>query len=205
MRKLLACLAILVLFTGCAPSPEAIQRAIAVTETAKPTLTITPSPTSTSTPTLTLTPTSTSTPTPIPLADIDLTTLIYQEGDLPSEYIPMEKYTLTSEQYIWITNKGVNNLFQNFVKNNEDIAGTTIMLYENADEIDLTYSEILAQEKDYNPIPGLKVVIVTLAGVGEKAFYSTTDYGSLVHSSHIIFIRCHAIVSLRLGDNSDLS
>lgn len=60
------------LLVACQPSAEAVEKAIAQTQTASPTETHTP------------------TPTPIPLEEIDLSEMIFQEGDLPAGYSPAQ-------------------------------------------------------------------------------------------------------------------
>lgn len=95
--KLLISLFLLIIFlTGCstAPSENAIQTAISLTETAKPTSTKTPLPTSTSTTTATPTATATNTPTatatntptptPKPLTQEDLEKALMILDELPA-------------------------------------------------------------------------------------------------------------------------
>lgn len=91
MKKHTAILILIIsvmLFSACQPSAQAIQEAIAKTQTAQPTATIlpTPSPSPTPIPTATLEPT----PTLIPLKEINLSGVIFHENELPQGYAPSQ-------------------------------------------------------------------------------------------------------------------
>jgi len=69
MKKLFFLFLLSLILIACGPSDEAIQTALAETETAKPTETVTPSPS----PTNTVTPSPTNTPTETPTVTSSLT------------------------------------------------------------------------------------------------------------------------------------
>lgn len=69
MKRLIYLLSVVTLLAACAPSPQAIQTAIAKTLTAAPTLTLIPTQTNTPVPTFTSTPKRTSTPRPTPTSE----------------------------------------------------------------------------------------------------------------------------------------
>lgn len=102
MKKVLYILALTVILAGCAPSPEAIERALAQTQTAIALLstntpTITNTPTETSTPTPTITPEPTFTPTPdLRVIDGDPYDFALTRDDLPKEsqyFLPDSSWT----------------------------------------------------------------------------------------------------------------
>jgi hypothetical protein len=94
-EKSILTLSLILLFTGCQPSVQAIQTADAQTQAANPTYTSTPVPTLTSIPTPTPTPIPSSTPD-VRIINTDIQKFLLQQTDLPPEgryYLPAPNWS----------------------------------------------------------------------------------------------------------------
>lgn len=141
MKKVLCILALTVILAGCAPSPEAIEKALAQTQTAIALLstntpTITNTPTETSTPTPTNTPEPTFTPTPdLRIIDGDPYDFALTRDDLPKEsqyFLPDSSWTGRHSNNEVIGGWGVDE-GQEYLKRTGRIDGWWVELYRGSE------------------------------------------------------------------------
>jgi hypothetical protein len=178
------------LLAACAPSQTTIQTAIAKTQAAwTPTSTFTPPPT------------PTPSPTPIPLSAINLEPILILPGDLPAGYSGAQ-IGEPPEGYSDI--KGYENaIYQQFESNGSSAGGVSIFLYESIDKRDSAYSLITDRFGISSNDSGFTVIVGQLSGVGEKALYVTMETSISFFSikvADLAFVRCHALVSIRMID-----
>ena len=145
-----------ILVSACQPSPQAVRKAIAKTQTAQPpTITEpTPNPSPTQIPTATLEPTQTLTP----LKEINLSEVIFHENDLPQGYAPSQ-ITHDVVQVVEIQNfQPVNMISQNLAildgfgmggehffegKKSVEVGDVSIYLFELNNQAKIVYRELL--------------------------------------------------------------
>ena len=172
MKKIAAFWIILIVLVGCSQSPAAIQSAIAKTQTAMPS--------------------NTPTPTPIPLSEINLENSLLLKGDLPEGYV-VEPFEKDISGTIFKNIKGIDNvLLQRFSKEGEGGGTVAVLLFENIDNLNQAYDDIIKNELESTKYTGKS----ELDDVGEKGYvyyqqiYPDTDYSI----NFVTFVRCHAFV-----------
>lgn len=198
MKKSLFILVIIVstFLSSCSIKPVAIGNELDETQRAKPFEGASP------TQTATLTSTSTEmvlpTLTPIPLSDIDLEEILIIANDLPAGYSGGQAHEVTSEQFNWVLYKGINNLYQEIAKDNAQVGGVTVFIYENANDALKAYHEL---------VDALGDTYEELEDVGDEGVYYTLDTnvsGISVKNTSIVFRRCYATVNLGVSGSTDL-
>jgi hypothetical protein len=173
---------IIALFSGCAPSEAAIQRAIYETQTALP------APTNTST----ISPTPT--PTLIPYSDIVVDDLLFADGDLPPTFSPGQiTYELPNHVPLNIIPQP-DKVTRIMIHHNNNIGfgEAIILLYESLTELEEAYQKVTTRFYNHPIMWG-----ETSEGfdVGEKSI--VTEKGDLPFNSkltNLLSIRCHAII-----------
>lgn len=195
MKRVFVFILMFAFVTSCAPSPEAIQKAIAQTQTAVPT--------STSLPPSTQTPSQlpTLTPVPISLSELNLETILFKPGDLPSGFSVGEISKISSKQYKWVENHGVNNIHAMLERGGVLSDGSVSMfLYNSSDEVNEAYVSMV---NSYGP-SSIDNPVGLLNGVGEKATFVESNEvwnGDIDHQISITFTRCHAAVEITIFDD----
>ena len=226
MKKLGLLLSVLVL-VSCAPQPtpdlKATETAIAynvlatltaqvpspaptpvVTDTPKPTNT--PRPTNTPPPTHTPMPTNTPTPTPIPLSELRLEPLLIQPGDLPAGFSVAQVKDVAPSMFDDLPS-AENTIDQRFERGGDTAGGVTVFLYDSTSEIEEAYALLMSIEADYVALLTGGMNVQTVTGVGEQAIVSVLSLsvgGFTLESSDLAFIRCNAVVHIRMAGVVDI-
>jgi hypothetical protein len=170
MKYFILVITISLVLSSCTPSAEAIQAAIAKTQTAMPTHTVVPKPTK------------------IPLKSIDLSSVIFQPGDLPAGY---ESGQVRSRLSDFTKNGPAPDNYVSQAMSHNGVAGglVDILVYEDIGMVQKSYDSTVYQ------IPGNK----QNANIAENSMISVsilmTKYTSLA------FERCHAVVVMQFQGN----
>lgn len=174
----------LILIASCstAPSSSEIQTAIAQTQAAAPTDTPVPAPTL------------------IPLSDIDLESILIQEGDLPAGYSGAQVRSAEGRRSDTELNKAVNSIFQQFSLQGESAGGVSVYLFESLADRDEAYNAILTGLDETEGI----------SQVGENAV-KWSAYVPLVgglgtiEGSMVVFVRCESLVTVEMRRAVDVT
>ncbi|MBA4383461.1 MAG: hypothetical protein C0410_01875 [Anaerolinea sp.] len=159
MKKLILILLTLFL-VSCKPSPEVIQKAISQTQTAMPT------------------------PTKIPLSSIDLSSVIFKDGDLPAGYEPAQIRSELGDFTRTIPTP--DNSISQTLSNNGKIGGLVdILLYEDSTKVQSAFNQITPN------MPGTAEYI----DVGEQGQVSVNFM--IMNTVSLSFTRCNAVVALQ--------
>jgi hypothetical protein len=161
-------LIIALLFTGCAPSPEAIQKAIEETQKAAPT--------------------PTTKVTEIP--SYNFQSLLIQEGDLPSGYTPSQIRQHGSAPEIFETENLEEMITQELTYNDQLGGYVSLYLYDSSDSAKTIYESYLAAL----PV----VVLIRIGklgdnGAGNREAIKTKDGFIMSQYSSVIFQRCKVV------------
>lgn len=179
MKRMFTCLVITILATACSspPSAELVQTAIAQTTTAQ-------------------IPTETPIPTPIPLADIDLSTYLFQDGDLPAGVEPGQIAELELDKW-----KGAINVYSRKLTFNNDSSGNIyIYLFENEENAIKNFDSFengadtygtVEQFDDIGQMASIKQYNVPLVG------------GGWIRAIFANAVDCHALVYIGISDSTD--
>ncbi len=210
---LLVTLVIILPLTACAPAPTATDTPPATpTDTPLPTPTNTQEPTNTPvppTPTNTPvppSPTNTPTATPIPLSELDLEPLLIQPGDLPAGFSGAQVKDVAPNMFDDLS-AAENTIDQRFERGGDTAGGVTVFLYDSTSEIEEAYALLMSIEADYVVLLTGGMNIQTVTGVGEQAIVSVLSFsvgGFALESSDLAFIRCNAVVHIRMAGVVDI-
>ena len=177
----LVLIAILLASCSSAPSPDAVQTAIAQTQIAQPANTLIPSPIATSTPEFT------STPTPIPLTDIDLESLLILPNDLPPGMSGGQIAATLPPAFS--SPKPDSFINQPLADNNSLAGGVMVLLFNNEDDAKQAYKNLRAKAGE------------EISNIGDQASGDFLDSGD-THIVALNFIRCHAVAYIFGVDKS---
>ena len=180
LTRILIVLIILSLVAGCGGSDA----------------TTTPEPTDTPQPTDTPAPTATPTPTPIPLSELELEPLLIQAGDLPAGFSGAQVRDVAPQMFDELP-IAENVIDQRFEKGGAAAGGVTVILYSSKSEIDEVYGLLVSSMGDSTQ---------TVTEVGEQAIAiveSLSAAGVTFKFSDLTFIRCSAVVYIRMSDIAD--
>lgn len=145
------------MLAGCTPSAAAIEKAMAKTQAALPT----PS-----------------------LKEIDLSTVIFQDGDLPAGFEPAQIRSELSDFSDGVPSPD-NFISQSVSRNNKHGGIVDILIYEDLSKIKPVYDLIVPE------MPGDE----ESADVGE---FGTVAMNSLIlNTASLTFARCHAVVTFQ--------
>jgi hypothetical protein len=183
MKKLFFLLAAIILLTACVPSLEAIQKAIAKTQTALPINTLTPTPTPTS--------------TPIPLSEINLDNILLLPGDLPEGYTVEP---ITDENPVGGLARGEEKrVCQEFEKKDTGSGFVCVDLFEETEKRDQDYDQTF--ERIFNQLETAQEDLIDIKDIGENGKLIRNDIslgvGSrIIYSNFLFLVRCHAFISI---------
>lgn len=187
MKRLILLIVCVFIITGCQPSAEDIQQAISLTQTAAPTYT--PVPTDTPTPT----------PTPIPLADLDLSIIIFQDGDLPPGFEPSQIRSNYRDNESVVSN-AINSFHQQVAYQGKMGGRVSIYIFDTLEIANEAYESLLKSNENFD------FTYLEIPGLGDQA-YGLQEYVPLIGLSpleltNVVFIRCNAIVISELSQSS---
>lgn len=172
------CYVVCLLLVACG-SPVAV----APTATPQPTI-----PTTTPTFEPTSTPTIVPTATPVPLADLDIEPLLVADGDLPSSFQPGQIEDL-------VINDDMPKPEQATVRLLDFADGpggyVAVYLYANEDDRNEAFDRVVGSGGE------------DVSGIGERAKVNAP--GANIPIATVSFIRCHAVVSVRLKVETKLN
>ena len=189
MRKIVKMCLFFLLLSSCAPSPEAIQKALTQTQSAIPT----PSPTPT--------------PTPVPLSEIDLSSILLIDGDLPTGFLsePISYENNSDDEARGV----VRRIHQEFSKENEGLGSVTVFIFNDLVERDTAFNNDMNSlySTIKNAVSATKISVVE--DIGEKAQLivgSNSFMGIEINASYIGFVRCHAFIFIgkTMDDSSEI-
>jgi len=101
-----------------------------------------------------------------------------------------------------------NQLYQQFERNGRAAGGVAVMLYESSDDIDGAYSLLLEGFGEPSNEAGITVERQAVPDVGEQAETVTIEgtlLGVTLDSVDLAFIRCSAVVHIRLVGTAQLA
>ena len=144
-------------------------------------------------PTATLAPTS----TPLPLSGIDLESIIIEDGDLPAGFSGAQIRDVAPGMFRDLP-LAQNTVYQQLEKNGETAGGIAIFLYDSQENVEEAYNLIVDGMTDDAELSN---------NVGEKATtlsMSMTALGITTKAAEIVFVRCGAVVHIRMTGTSDV-
>lgn len=182
MKSILVIVFCMMVISGCGPSPEAIEEALAKTQMAY-----------TPTPSATALPTETPVPTLIPFAELDIEALLFQEGDLPAEY---KMGQITNDLIKDLRNlPKASQIIQVTISEGSFLSdGAIALLYDDLSDVEKAYSEaekaIQREEGSFEKISDIGEKGALVIGPMSVLFATRTNY--------LVFVRCHAVVYIQL-------
>jgi len=142
------------------------------------------------------------TPSPVPLSEINLEPILIISGDLPAGYSGAQIRTTPPEMFNNITNFN-NAIYQQFEKDGKSAGGVAIFLFESVDNADIAFQKIVGGFGESGESANLKTTVENISNVGEKATVVTIETslsGLSMKFTDFAFVRCHAIVHIRMSD-----
>jgi hypothetical protein len=118
--------------------------------------------------------------------------LLIQPGDLPAGYDGAQVRDIAPEMFREIP-KAANTIYQQFEKNDHVAGGVTVFLFDSQSDIEKALQIILdgmGSTQDFS-------------GIGEKAkllSLSTAAQGVKIQIAELVFIRCNAVVHIRMAN-----
>lgn len=157
----------------------------------------------------------------VPLSNINLEALVLQPGDLPAS-IPGGPIEHTAPGAYLKLPVADNIIHQYFERDGEIKGGSvTISLYESNSDLERAYNLIVDDMGNSGvsdpPKPGTLGELIRfreerkiqqLPGIGYKATALQSvisSSGKELNSSHIAFVRCHALATIRMGNPADIN
>jgi len=139
------------------------------------------------------------------LPDIDLSSIVLQPGDLPQGYSGTKTMDRAPEAFKKLP-KTKKVIDQRIKKGKEIVGGATIFLYEKGEEVERAYSAILEGFGKPRNDAVARSNFQTISNIGERATVGKFEIiiGHYLKSYHLVFIRCHAVVSILLDDLSTI-
>jgi hypothetical protein len=181
MKKLFFLLVAIILFSACAPSPEAIQNTLTQNQAALPTLSPTPSP--------------------IPLSEINLDNILFLPGDLPKGFIfkSIIEETSSNER----VPGQVKRIVLELTKQDTGNGVVSISLFEDTEKRDQEFSQSIELYSD--TLEAKSEDLIDLEDIGEygKLFRNDTPLGTGLSISFLFFVRCHASVSMDIVSDNE--
>jgi hypothetical protein len=168
-------LSIVLIFTlsNCSPSPESIQKAMTQTLAA-------------------------AIPTQLPLSELNLESLLIQDGDLPLGYSGGDVYSVPSGAFNWLSDKGIKNFKQDIIYGGNPVGNVTVFLYDDISLVGSTFTQMVDSMGYYKS--------QNLIEVGEKSNYMTASrdvLGVKVEVMQLVFLRCQAVINILITNSSD--
>jgi hypothetical protein len=181
MKKIafLLVIAIAIVFTGCQPSAEDIEKAIAQTQAAAPT------------------------ETPIPLQDIDLSQIMFMPGDLPAGYEPSQ---IRSEGVYGATleSGSINGFHQDVVFQGDYGGKVSVYLYATHEEAVNLFDQLIP-ELDISDFKAEEINGIGEKALGQN--FNMPLIGGLdpIQTATVAFIRCNAVFVADFKQSSSYS
>jgi hypothetical protein len=171
----------LALLVACQPSAGAIEQSIAETQAAMPTVTPVP------------------TPTLIPLSEIDLSGIMYRDGELPTGYTPGQIRSERNGEIKRIQMQPVNEYNQELSFQGAKGGYISVVVFETVDEAQVVYEKIVEEYNDSSLSP------FDVDGLGDYGIKKEYYLPGLMDSAIIAFRRCNTIVSATIEPSSSIS
>jgi len=152
------------------------------------------------------TPTDTPTATPIPLSELDLEPLLIQPGDLPAGFSGAQIKDVAPSMFDDLP-AAENTIDQRFERGGDTAGGVTVFLYGSTSKIEEAYALLMSIEADYVALLTDDMNVQTVTGVGEQAIVSVVSLsmgGFTLESSDLDFVRCSAVVHIRMVGVADI-
>lgn len=190
MKKAWLLLMLLIFVASCAPSQDAVQTAIAQTQSA---ITQTQSAQKSKTPyePITTKVISTNTPTPIPLGELDLESILIKPGDMPAGFSGAQISKSLPEMFKNIP-KPTNKISQQIEFKGNVSGGIAVIVYESDADVKNAF-DIIAQGMSSDAQPVLDL--------GLKAM--SLSMNKYVEATEVAFIECKAVVHARFVGTSN--
>lgn len=143
------------------------------------------------------TPTQEPTPTPtrIPLSDINLEEIVIKDGDLPAGYSGAQIRDKAPEMFSGVP-EAQNTYYQQFEKGGDSKGGVTIFLYDTQYDIESSYQTI------FKGFPDDAVKLDEIGEMSDMIYMSIDVVGIKMQMGDLLFIRCNAVVHIRMTDIS---
>jgi len=138
------------------------------------------------------------TPAPVPISEIQLDSIVIQEGDLPAGFSGAQIRDTAPEMFKDLPS-AQNTVYQQLEKEGDVAGGITIFLYDSQDNIETAYNLIVG---------GLLDDAKLSDEVGEKAIISSisiTIADITIKSVDMAFVRCGAVVHIRMSGTDDVN
>jgi hypothetical protein len=137
--------------------------------------------------------------TPVPLAGLNLEPYLIQSGDLPAGYSGVQAVKVADDTFPWVSNHGINNIYQQLQKNGNSVGNITVFLYDSTDQRDLAYKQLINGMGIENQ--------KNIDGIGEKGTYSVMDVvrsGKEIMISELVFVRCNALINITMSETKNI-
>jgi hypothetical protein len=179
MKQRLILFFLTILLVSCSPSSEEINRAIEETQKVAPTKTTNP------------------TQTPVPLDSIELSKLIFLDGDLPTGYYPGQIRSEGEEEVKKLKETPINEFHQDVEYKGEVGGRISIFLFETLDSSRNSF-EHLKSELESDNWQSKKISDLGEDSFGQEIFVPLIGGLDPIQASLIVFYRCNALVYAEL-------
>jgi hypothetical protein len=156
----------------------------------------------------------------VPLSNLKLEPLLVKSEDLPNDLLAgkLEYVAPLSMSKLPVANKTIHQYFE---RNGEVKGGVVVLLYESNSSLEQAYNLVIdgmgESQVSAPPKPGtigemgnasLESEQEQLTNIGNQATMgrlSVSMFGNKKEFIQLNFVRCHALVSIRMGDTSDVT
>lgn len=165
---------------ACQPSAEVIEQAISETQAAIPTETPVP------------------TPTQIPLSEIDLSELMFRDGDLPTGYSPGQIRSYQSSETNITQIQPVNEYNQELSYQGKKSGSISVEVFATVGEAEEVFEKKVEDDNDSGPGK------IDVDGLGDYGFKIVYYYPGLMDAAFLFFRRCNTIVSAEIVPSTSI-
>lgn len=154
-------------------------------------------------PTITPTPHPTFTPTPVTAAALE--SYLIRPGDLPAGYAAAQIRTILPEMFDGFPKTDVQ-IFQELERAGERAGWVAILMYNREADLDVAYRGLLRGFGESQRGTGTAIIREVISEVGDRAegvSLSVDILGVTLNSVDIAFVRCAALVHIRMVGASD--
>jgi hypothetical protein len=144
------------------------------------------------------------------LADIDLQSIVIQNGDFPYDVTANEYSHISDKQFTEDLDRGAQNIWAHLNKNGDGFGSTTIILYDDLNTVDTAYDQLIDYTISVSSGDAGLTYTEETVGVGDRSmgFVSKAQVGGEVVSAHyyIIVAKCHSLSTMviRLTDSTSV-
>jgi len=166
MKKIIELIIMIILLVSCAPSPEAIQKAIEQTQIAAPT------------------------PTSINLSTVDLVEFLIKPGDLPAGFTASQirEHGYRSED---LELNSINMVNQDVAMGDAFGGKISLYIYNSQESAEKAFNFLIGEFTEITP---KEIVSLGDKAVGREIYVPLLMGLDPIRSSEVIFIRCKALV-----------